>query len=989
MAKLERYAVNKTSVVRPVGIVPATSLKASARSIQQFAQVADQFSDLFQEKALTKARQQAEQDVVTTPTQKYQEAFLDTENSYVTDANGNPVNAEFISQIPRRDPGLFDNKYNKTWNNIASQRNANNATLTAWGQMDAWHADRLEDLDFGLFEATSQSYLETTLSKLDPRIQASVAMKLQPRQQTLYNDLRTKKIARDRKLNKEARESTISSFMGQLETGILNHGIDDPGLRQIYTNLADTIYSGVTVGDYPVEAAVRALNDAGSRLARGQLIGQINDMLPNGISPEEDLKMAEITSAIGIGDIKVKTLRFDPESKSIAVEEVSISSLIPDAKERRSLAIDLSNIAARQRDLTVSHQKLEAAAWQDSMAEFQNIATIATRDGDTEAYDRAVSGIAALESSIRTSNNEAKADMVQKTLQARAFIYERGDMAQTEREYLASLQEMENALKPELLAAVPGYYLDEEDRKAFVSGQTLSNRIERLKGQHTVLSNYIKELSKPAKGQEEFAGYIRNRTGSLNPTKDARNFADQYLRTYHNVEEIDWQEGGFREAISKAAPVLRTGIIPPSLAADLVSAISSGDAERIQNAYKVYEYMDNHRKFLTKDNVKNQIGNEAFRTYEYMRSAIELAGTFPTDVNFLERVQKVFNGETRLHWKDLDREARDAATGYIDEQLDPWFGFDKPRFPNKMRNELYSIIPETYEEAEGDMPSAGRQAAELAYDRITKTRWGHGDPFMFGEGWTEYPVSKAYPKLSQQAVKNFVRFEIQDRTDGDYLFAPNEAAPVGTGTKLIFHRMGRDGQPVYKLVRNNVENIVGQDLIGTEVLDRDGHIVEIDLRPLSREVSIIRNGITKTDQALEAMTNMYWRNPTPEVRADIEALVVIRNAMTRHPQTSVPVGPIDIDWHDESPMGGKPGIRAIDRLPSECPPGYRMGPKGCYRVATKGIHRTELGERTTQKIPAKDRKDLAGHYDSWVTGQKYSELPVKSFDWWYFNKYKK
>ena len=134
---------------------------------------------------------------------------------------------------------------------------------------------------------------------------------------------------------------------------------------------------------------------------------------------------------------------------------------------------------------------------------------------------------------------------------------------------------------------------------------------------------------------------------------------------------------------------------------------------------------------------------------------------------------------------------------------------------------------------------------------------------------------------------------------------------------------------------------------------------------------------------------MYWRKPTPELRADIEALAVIRNAMTRHPQTSVPVGPIDIDWHDESPLGGKPGIRAIDRLPNECPPGYRMGPKGCYRVATKGIHRTELGERTTQKIPAKDRKDLAGHYDSWVTGQKYSELPVKSFDWWYFNKYKK
>jgi len=965
MAKLERYAVNKTSVVRPVGIVPATSLKASARGIQQFAQVADQFSDFFQEKALTKARQQAEQDVVTTPTQKYQEAFLDTENSYVADANGNPVNAEFISQIPRRDPGLFDNEYNKTWNNIASQRNANNATLTAWGQMDAWHADRLEDLDFGLFEATSQSYLETTLSKLDPRIQASVAMKLQPRQQTLYNDLRTKKIARDRKLNKEARESTISSFMDQLETGILNHGIDDPGLQQTYMNLADAIYSGVTVGDYPAEAAVRELNDAGSRLARGQLIGQINDLLPDGISPEEDLRMAEITSAIGTGDLKVKTLRFDPESKSIAVEEVSISSLIPDAKERRSLAIDLSDIAARQRDLTVSHQKLEAAAWQDNMAEFQNIATIATRDGDAEAYDRAVSGIAALESSIRTSNNEAKADMVRKILQARAFIYERGDMAQTEREYLASLQEMENALKPELLAAVPGYYLDEEDRKAFVSGQTLSNRIERLKGQHTVLSNYIKELSKPAKGQEEFAGYIRNKTGSVDPTKNARNFADRYLRTYHGVEEIDWQAEGFKGSIIKAAPVLKTGIIPPSLAAELVSAISSGDAERIQNAYKVYEYMDNHREFLTMDNVKTQIGNEAFRTYEYMRSAIGIAGTFPTDVNFLERVQKVFNGETRLHWKDLDREARDAATGYIDEQLDPWFGFDKPRFPNKMRNELYSIIPETYEEAEGDMPSAGRQAAELAYDRITKTRWGHGDPFMFGEGWTKYPVSKAYPKLSQQAVKNFVRSVIQG-IDGDYLFAPNEAAPVGTGTKLIFHRMGVDGQPVYKLVRNNVENIVGQDLIGTDVLDRDGHIVEIDLRPLSREVSIIRNSITKTDQALEAMINMYRRNPTPEVRADIEALAVIRNEMTHHPipplmvwetdsgekryKTSVPVGPIDIDWHDESPLGGKPGIKAIDRL---------------------------------------HYQHLAGHYDSWVTGQKYSGLPVKSFDWWYFNKYKK
>lgn len=923
-----------------------TGLRSAARSLEQVAQTADQFSEYFHEKAVFEAREQAERDISTTPMEKYQEAFLDKKNEYVADANGNPINAEFVSQIPRKDPGLFNNEYNQTWNKIAAQRNANNAVLTAWGQLDAWHSDRLDDLDFGVFEATGQTYLNNTLEKLDPRIRSAVTLKLQPRLQTLYNDLRTKKMARDRKLNKEARETTISGFEDQLETGIINYGIDDPGLQQTFLNLADAIYSGVTVGDYPVEAAIVSLNRAGSRLARGQLIGQINDMLPDGISPEEDLQMAEVTSAIGAGNLKVKTLRFDPETRVISIEEVAISDLIPDAQERRTLSIQVGDIAARQRDITVSHQKLEASAWQNEMAGLQNIATIATRDGDTEAYDRAVLSIAALESSIHGSNNEAKAELMQKALTARAFVYERGDMAQTEQEYLASIAEMEKALKPELLGAIPGYYLDEEDRKAFVSGQSLANRIDRLKGQHKILSDYIKEMSKPAKGQEEFAGYIRTQTGSVDPSKNARNFSDQFLRTYHGIDEINWEEEGFQGAIDKAAPVFKTGIIPPSLGAELTNAIRSGDPERIQNAYKVYEYMDNMREYLTMDNVKKQLGNEVFRTYEYMRSAIELGGTFPTDVAFLERVQKVFNGETRLHWKDLSRESRDAATGYIDEQLDPWFAFDKPRFPNEMRNEIYSIIPETYEEAEGDMETAGRQAAELSYNRVTKKRWGHDDPFMFGEGWVKYPVTKSYPSLSELAVKNFVRKQMTDRgVSEEYIFAPNEAVPEGVGTKLMFHRTGADGQPIHKLVRTNIEISTPDRLVHTDMYDADGHIMEIDLRPLNYEVSTIMQGIANTDRMIEAMNNMYYRNPTAELRADIEALVVIRNKMTRYPDTSIPVGEIDIRWHDESPLGGKPGIRAADRLSSECPPGYRMGPNGCYRVETTGIHRTEMGVR--------------------------------------------
>lgn len=944
MAELKRYGVNRTtSTVKPVGIVAMTGLRSAARSLEQVAQTADQFTDFFHEKAAFAAREQAEKDISTTPMEKYQEAFLDKDNEYVADANGNPVNAEFVSQIPRKDQGLFNNEYNQTWNKIAAQRNANDTVLTAWGQLDAWHADRLDDLDFGVFEATGQTYLSSTLDKLDPRIRSAVALKLQPRLQTLYNDLRTKKFSRDRALNQKAREATINSLSSQLEEGIISHAIDDPGLQQTYLNLADAIYSGVAVGDYPSEAAVNKLNDAGSRLARGQLIGQINDMLPDGISPEEDLKMSEITNAIGIGNLMVKTLQFDPETKAISIEEVAISSLIPDVKERRELSFQIGDLATRQRENTINHQQLEAAAWQSHMHDLQNNAIIATRNGDTEAYNRAVEGIAELENSISDSNNEAKAEWMQKALTTRAAILDRGDLAQSEREYLASIADMENMLSPEQIGAVPGYYLDEEDRKAFVSGQSLTNRIDRLKGQHKVLSDYIKEISKPAEGQEEFIEYIKKQTGTVDPSKNVRNVADVFLRKYYGVDEINWNEEGYRASISMAAPALKAGIIPPSLGAELTNAIRSGDPERIQNAYKIYEYMDNMREYLTMDNVKKQIGNEAFRTYEYMRKAIELSGTFPTDVTFLERVQKVFNGETRLRWSDLDREARDAATTYINEQLDPWFAFDLPNFPNEMRNEIHSIIPETYEESEGDSQSAGRQAAELAYGRITKKRWGHDDPFMFGEGWVKYPAAKNYPNLSDLAIKNFVRGQMIDRgVSGEFVFAPNEVASENIKTKLMFHRMGVDGQPVYKLVRKNAELSALDQRVYTDMIDKDGHIIEIDLRPLSHEVSSIMKSISEIDRAIETQSNIYWRNPTPESRANIEALSVIRNKMAHYPETSVPVGEIDIDWHDESLLGGKPNVR---RSSTECPPGYRMGPKGCYRVEGGGVHRSEMGER--------------------------------------------
>ena len=164
MAELKRYGVNRTtSTVKPVGIVAMTGLRSAARSLEQVAQTADQFTDFFHEKAAFAAREQAEKDISTTPMEKYQEAFLDKDNEYVADANGNPVNAEFVSQIPRKDQGLFNNEYNQTWNKIAAQRNANDTVLTAWGQLDAWHADRLDDLDFGVFEATGQTYLSSTL----------------------------------------------------------------------------------------------------------------------------------------------------------------------------------------------------------------------------------------------------------------------------------------------------------------------------------------------------------------------------------------------------------------------------------------------------------------------------------------------------------------------------------------------------------------------------------------------------------------------------------------------------------------------------------------------------------------------------------------------------------------------------------------------------------------------------------------------------------
>lgn len=952
MAELKRYGVNRTSsTVKPVGVVPMKGLREASSSLQQFAQTADRFSEFFYEKAAFNAREQAEKDIATAPTDKYQEAFADEENDYVPDANGNPVKADFVSQIPRKDPGLFNNEYNITWNKIAAQRNANNAILTTQGQLDSWYADRMEDLDFGAFEVVGKTYIDSTLSKMDPRIRSSVALKIQPMLQTRYNELRSKKIARDRSLNKDARATIISGLEDQLETGITNYGIDDPGLQQTYMNLADAIYSGVTVGDYSAETAASDVVKVGERMIRGQFIGQINDMLPDGVSPEEDLQMAEIVAAIGTGDLTVKTLRYDADSKSIEIKEVPLSTIMPDATERRALQIDISNIAAKHRDITISQQKLESVAWQNKMMELNNMATIATETGNIEVYDRVVSDMATLVSEINDSDNENKVKRMFEALEYRANIYDRGDKAATERQYLESISEMEKAITPDKLGDVPGYYLDEEDRKAFVSGLPLTNRLKRLTAQHNVLSDYITELSKPAKGQDEFAGYLTNGTGSTNPSKDARNFSDQWLKTYLGVDEIDWKGQSFGVSNAYAAPILKTGIIPPSLGAELTTAIRSGDPERIQNAYKIYERMDNMREYLTKDNIKQQLGSETFRTYEYMRSAIDKAGVFPNDVTFLEKVQNVFNGESILHWKDLDQTARDAATAYIDEQLDPWFGLNRPRFPSKMRNEIYSIIPEAYEEAEGDMKTAGRAAAESAYDQVTKERWGHDDPLMFGKGWVEYPVSKAFPHLPAQGVKNFVRKEIADRIEGDYMFAPNEVAPEGVGTKLMFHGMGADGQAVYKLVRPIVELGGELSINHTEVLDKDGHIVEIDLRPLAHEVSVIMKNIEDTDRMIETLTNMHYRKPSVELRADIAALTVIRNRMTHYPETSLPgitglnspIGEIDITWHDESILGGKPTVR---RSYGECPPGYQMGPNGCFRAEKEGVHRTELGERT-------------------------------------------
>jgi len=411
------------------------------------------------------------------------------------------------------------------------------------------------------------------------------------------------------------------------------------------------------------------------------------------------------------------------------------------------------------------------------------------------------------------------------------------------------------------------------------------------------------------------------------------------------------------------------------------------DPERLQRAMKIFQGTDNYQNSLTDDNLKRQMGDEAYRTYKYIRNQVDVAGQWPTESRFVDNLQKVFSGENVMSYSDLDPEARKGIRDTIDDELnrsflsgelfltqgDISYFEDLPQLPPRMLDQLRDVAVTEYQQVGGDAESAGKDAAKIAYERVTSRQWSYDDVAMAGsyKKWVEYPVQKQYDSISLLGIKSIVREKLaSSRADADQFhflekghgYGAPQAGEIRTEVKLSVSRLDNNNQPIYKLVSRNadLDPDSPNDSIYIDMVDDKGNLIEVDFRDTDLQLKRVRSNIIAVDNEIQRLKNKIkiWSFDSTEeaglTKLDLQSLKYIRDAMTFYPENiiglhekGIDLSPIDYKYQESAMFG--PNVRAVGLTETTewekkhgCPPGFVNNGAGCVLQRKPSVRLDDL-----------------------------------------------
>jgi len=971
MAKLKRET--RTETVKPIGIVQMSGMRDAARGLMETSKTAQEFQQFFTSYGAEKLKKKAEEDASSMPSQKQRRALLDDKNQYIPDSDGNPVEAEFYTPIEERDVGPFGSAYNESWNKAISQRNLNAARETATRALSNFEAERLQDLDYKRFEAQSEAYIRQTVNDLPGPLRGLVEEDLRTRQNGIFINLQQQNRDRTFRQNDALRQTLITQGTDRLVNKISQFGSTDPGALKEAGKLVDLQNQRLSLNQINQEQFNLEVAAIANKFADGAVINQIQSGFRSGDIEQSLAASQSISGQIIAGDFQVDVAEYDPATKTFVPVRKSIAEVIPDLGERQTLAGQAYEIAYSKYIAIKNTNAAAVTALTNDLTMLENMATQASISGDYDALISARNRARDLQAKAETLDPQVRQSFIQEALKTYQNIQSRVTMTDEEQELLLAAVRAEQILGSEVVAQIADFRLDDmKSREEYIAYGSLENRVAFLKGQTKILQDAYTALTKEQPGQADFFELVRTKTGTTDPAKNTREYAQGFFD--RQFPDNNWSEQDFTLSIQRATPYFEKGIVLPGLVTELKDAIVGVEQspERLQRAMKIFQAMDIYKNYLTNDNLKKQMGDEAYRTYKYIRNKIDVAGQFPTDAKFLQDIKTVFSGEKVMSYKDLDRDAQQGIVEGLNAELDRSFlqgqifpsqgdisyFEDLPQLPPRMRDQHQTIALEEYEQIGGDSKSAGKEASQTALERLTQKQWAYDDVTMVDSyrKWVEFPAQKQYPQLSLPSIKALVRDKlVSSRADAEkYHFlekgygAGTTPGETKTEVKLQVSRLDNNNQPIYKLVSRNrdLDPEMPDADIYIDMFDDNGNLIEVDFRETNYQLQRVRSNIIAVDREIERLNNkskiraLGDAAEVDQTAQDIGALRYIRNAMTYYPENvlglydkGIDLQPIDIKFHDTAPLGQNMQIMRVgaERYVEEtgCPPGFVNNGTGC------------------------------------------------------------
>ena len=971
MAKLKRET--RTETVKPIGIVQMSGMRDAAKGLMETSKTAQEFQQFFTSYGAEQLKKKAQEDASSLPSQKQRRVLLDDKNEYIPDSDGNPVQAEFYTPIEERDVGPFGSAYNESWNKAIAQRNLNAARETATRALSNFEAERLQDLDYKRFEAQSEAYIRQTVKDLPGPLRGLVEEDLRTRQNGIFINLQQQNRDRTFRQNDALRQTLITQGMDRLVNKLSQFGPTDPGALNLAGKLVDLQNQRLSLNQINQEQFNLEVAAIANKFADGAVINQIQSGFRSGDIEQSIASAQAVSGQIITGDFQVDVAEYDSATKSFVPVRKSIADIIPNVGERQTLAAQAYEIAYSKYIAIKNTNAAAVTALTNELTMLENTATQASISGDYDSLIDARNRAREVQAKAETLDPQVRQSFIQDALRSYQNIQSRVTITNEEQELLLAATRAEQILGSEVIAQIADFRLDDmKSREEYIAYGSLEDRVAFLKGQAKILEDAYTALTKEKPGQADFFELVRTKTGTTDPAKNTREYAQSFFD--QQFPDNNWSEQDFTLSIQRATPYFEKGIVLPGLVTELKDAIVGVEQspERLQRAMKVFQAMDIHKNYLTNDTLKKQMGDEAYRTYKYIRNKIDVAGTFPTDASFLQDIKSVFNGEKVMSYKDLDRETQQGIVEGLNAELDRSFFQgqvflsqgdisyfeDLPQLPPRMRDQHMTIALEAYEQIGGDAKSAGKNASQTAFERLTQKQWAYDDVTMVGayKEWVEFPAQKQYSELSLPSIKAIVRDKlISSRADANKFHflergygAGTTPGEIKTEVKLQVSRLDNNNKPIYKLVSRNrdLDPEMPDSDVPIDMFDDNGNLIEVDFRETNYQLKRVKSSIIAVDREIERLNNKSKirafgdAEEVDRTAEDLSALRYIRNAMTYYPENvlglyekGIDLQPIDIKFHDTAPLGQNMRIMRIgaERYLEEtgCPPGFVNNGTGC------------------------------------------------------------